>query len=287
MKTRLSHYGRRVVRAVATTDGPLYAPVRIEDSELDRRVARILATGRRTQDERLDAWGDGKVLALGTVWSGEIAPHVDARLDALRPLVTGFTTGHVLHAEAAANSLDMGRRWVGDIREVIRAGARESKRGDGERVDLTDLAHSAARLEDALEKGNRDLIQSAHEQLRQDFAAVRRKHADAARRTADAQFADRGVREATQTRDTIRSMNEAHRAFWGAKDANGTSVPAAPASQATRTRDWVHQMPGGSPFINGGNLKHGTPRSPSVAEINQRNAAFWAERNGHGPQDAA
>lgn len=279
--THISHLGRRVLRAVPTTDGRIHAPLSISDAEIERRVGEHL----RTHDSRLDAWSDGKVLALATVWSGELQPQIDARLDALRPLVTGFTSARVLHAEAAAKSLDLGRRWVGDIRGAIRAGARDGERGDGERVDLTDLARSAERLEDALEKRNPELIQSAHDQLRREFDLVRRNHADTARHTADAQFADRGAREAQETRDTIRSMNQRNREFWSGRDANGTRVPTtpvtavSPASQSTRTRDWAHEIPGGSPFANATSLKFGTSRPSTVSEINRRNREFWAQRN--------
>lgn len=254
--THISHLGRRVLRAVPTTDGRIHAPLSITDEEIERRVARAVGERIRTRDDRLDAWSDGKVLALATVWSGELQPQIDARLDALRPLVTGFTSNRVLHAEAAAKSLDLGRRWVGDIRGAIRAGARDGERGDGERVDLTDLARSADRLDDALEKRNPELIQSAHDQLRREFDLVRRNHADTTRPTTDAQLVDRGAREARDTRDTIRSMNQKNREFWSGQDANGTRVPTtpvtavSPASQSTRTRDWAHEIPGGSPFAN-------------------------------------
>lgn len=279
---RISHNGRSVVRSVQTNDAKIYAPISVSDAELDRRVARMIA-GRRTRDSMLNAISPGKVLALGTVWTGSLAPEIDSRLDALRPIVSGLTSGNRLNAEPAGASLDMGRRWVGDIVGMIRAGAHDSEGREGERVDLTGLARSAERLEDAFEKGNRDLIRSAAEQLRQDFEMVREKHADSARRTADAAFADRGAREAAATRDTIRSMNQANRDFWNAHSYNGTGAPtpaAAVAPLPTRTRDWAMDVPGGSPFINAANMKHSTPRTPSIAEINRRNARFWAERNG-------
>ncbi len=282
MKTlRISHAGRRVVRAVQTKDGKIHAPFSVSDAELDRRVARIVA-GRRTRDSMLNALGTGKVLALGRVWTGELQPEIDSRLDALRPIVSGLTSGNRLNSEPAGASLDMGRRWVGDIVGMIRAGAHDSEGREGERVDLTGLARSAERLEDAFEKGNRDLIRSAAEQLRQDFEAVRERHADSARRSADAVFAARGAREAAATRDTIRSMNQANREFWNAHSYNGSgATPAAPAVPApSRTRDWAMDVPGGSPFINAAHMKHSTPQTPSIAEINRRNARFWAERNG-------
>ncbi len=287
--TRIRHVGSRV-SSVRTNDGQLYAPHQVSDVEMDRRVARILADRLRTRDAMLNAIPVGKVLALGTVWTGELQPEIDARLDALRPIVSALTTTGRLTAEPAAPSLEMGRRWIGDIRDVIRGGARDSEHREGERVDLSALARSADRLEDAFEKGNRDLIQSAHEELRREFETVRLNHADGVRRTADAAFADRGTREAASMRDRIRSMNEANRALWSGRAENGTIIPeptAIAAPRPTSTRDWAMEVPGGSPFINARNLKHSTPHTPSVAEINARNAAFWAERGGNGPKDAA
>ncbi|MDA8348955.1 MAG: hypothetical protein M0038_09155 [Pseudomonadota bacterium] len=285
---RLSHYGSRVVRAVPTTDGRIHAPTAVSDAELDQRVAQLV--DKRTRDSMLNAVGTGKVLALGRVWSGELQPEIDSRLDALRPLATGYTIGNRLTAEPAAPSLDLGRRWVGDIRDIIRSGARDSEDGQGERVDLTDLARSAERLEDAFEKNNPDLIRSAHDQLRRDFDEVRRKHADGARRTADAAFADRGAWEAAAMSATIRGMNQANRNFWNAHSYNGTGAPM-PAAAATprpaRTRDWAMDIPGGSPFVNRRSLTFGGANPPSVADINRANAAFWAARDGNGPQNAA
>ncbi len=286
--TRILHFGGRIVRAVPTNDGPLHAPVRIEDSELDQRVARILGDRLRTRDAMLNAEPTGKVLALGRVWTGELEPEIDARLAALQPIVSALTTGRRLTAEPAAPSLDLGRRWLGDIRDVLRAGVRDSEGRQGERVDLTDLARSADRLEDALERGDRAAVAAAHDQLRRDFDDVRRKHADGARRTADARLLDRVARERDATRDTIQSINAMNRQLWSGHAENGTRVPnpaaVAPPAPA-RTRDWAHEIPGGSPFANGRHLKHSASRTPSVAEINARNSRFWAEHDG--PKDAA
>lgn len=287
---RISHNGRSVVRSVPTNDGRIHAPVAVQDSEIERRVARIVDLRLRTRDSMLNAINPGKVLALGTVWTGELQPQIDSRLDALRPIVSGFTLGHRLSAEPAGAQLDMGRKWTGDICNLLRAGAHDSDGREGERVDLTDLVRSAERLEDAFEKGNPELIESAHDQLRRDFKTVRLKHANGARQTADAAFADRGAREAAATRDAIQSMNLAHRQFWNERSYNGTGAPmptVAAAPAPTRTRDWAMEVPGGSPFANRRSLTFGGVPSPSVAEINARNAAFWAARDGNGPLDAA
>ena len=290
MKTvRIATHDCRAVRAVPTTDAQIYAPITVSDAELDHRVLRLVDK-RRTRDSMLNAIGTGKVLALGRVWSGELQPEIDSRLDALRPIVSGFTTGNRLTAEPAAASLDLGRRWVGDIRDIIRSGARDSEGGQGERVDLTDLARAAERLEAALEQGDRSAVASAHDQLRRDFDEVRRKHADGAQRTADAAFAARGAREASATRDTIQGMNAANKAFWDQRSYNGTGAPmpaATPASRPAPTRDWAMDVPGGSPFVNQRSLTFGGAPARSVAEINRANAAFWAAQGGNGPKDAA
>ncbi len=285
---RVSHFGRRVVRSLPTIDGRIHAPVRIEDSELDRRVSRIVGERLRTRDAMLNAISPGKVLALATVWNGSQAPEIDARLDALRPIVSGFTANRRLNAEPAAPSLDLGRRYVGDIRDILRSGARDSEGQQGEKVDLTAMSRSADLLEDALGRGNPDLIAAAHGQLRRDFEEARERHADSARRSADAAFADRGAREAMQTRDAIRGMNAANRDFWRNQDPQGTPTAATiPTPRPAPTRDWAHQIPGGSPFANGRYLKHSTPQSPSLTELNRRNAEFWQGRDGNGPKDAA
>lgn len=286
---RLSHYGSRVVRAVRTNDARIYAPISVSDAELDHRVDRLIDK-RRTRDSMLNAIGPGKVLALGTVWTGSLVPEIDSRLDALRPIVSGFTPGNRLNAEAAAPSLDLGRRWVGDLRSIITAGVRDSEGREGERVDLTSVARSAERLEDAFEKNNPDLIRSAHNQLRRDFDEVRRKHADGAQRTADAAFAERGAREAAATSATIRAMNQANRDFWNAHSYNGTGAPMPAAAAAPRpapTRDWAMDIPGGHPFANQRSLTFGGVPARSVAEINRANAAFWAAQGANVPADAA
>ena len=281
--TRILHFGGRVQRAVATNDGPIHAPVRIEDSELDRRVARILSDRMRTRDAILNAVPTGKVLALGTVWAGSLEPEIDARLDALRPIVSGFTSGRVLSAEPAAASLDMGRRWIGDVRDIIRAGARDSEGRQGEKVDLTALSRSADRLEDALERGDRAAALAANDELRRSFAAIRERHGDSARRTADARLLDHAARERDATRATIQSINAMNRQMWSGQAENGTRVPNTAAvvpPAPARTRDWAMDVPGGSPFVNGAHLKHSTPRTLSVAELNARNRLFWAEQDG-------
>jgi len=277
------HRGSLVARTVPTVDARMFAPHSVSDSELERRVSRAVNSRLRSRDEVLNAVSSGKVLALGTVWTGELKPHIDARLEAIKPLVTGLSLGRVLHAEPGSHSLRMGRKWTGDILGLIRAGARDSEGQEGEQVDLTDLTRSASKLEDAFEKGNPDLILSNAKKLEEDFAMVRERHSDAAQRTADAAFAERGAREAAATRDTIRALNEANREFWSGRDINGTAVPTrhTQVPQPTRTRDWAHEMPGGSPFVNAAHLKHSAPRgAPSIAEINRRNARFWRERNG-------
>ncbi len=293
MKRNILSFDRRVVCGVRTVDGPIYAPQPVSDAEIERRVAAALR--RRTQDDLLNAVNPGKVLALGKVWTGSLAPEIDARLDAIRPLVTGFTSGRVLNAEPASPSLDLGRKWVGDVVGMLRAAARDSETGEGEKVDLTEVARSASHLERAFERGNPDLITAAYGALRRDFDGVRQRHADDRRRTADAAVADRGAREAQATRSLIQDINSRNRAFYSGRDANGTVVG---------TRDFAQDMPGasggksfysggqprpvtGSPFINGRALRFGGTPTPSIAEINRRNAQFWASRNGNGPKDAA
>ena len=179
----------------------------------------------------------------------------------------------------------MGRRWIGDMHDAIRAGARDSKAGKGDRVDLTDLARSAADLENALERRDQNAISPAYKRLRSAYDAIQRRLADSERRTSDATFADRGAHEARNTRDIIRSMNRANRKFWAGGSVNDTRDPttavptATPTPHSTRTQDWAHQIPPGSPFANAGSLTFETSRTPTVSQINQRNAEFWAKRS--------
>jgi hypothetical protein len=103
---------------------------------------------RRTRDARLEALHPaGKCIALGTVWTGQLKPLLDYRLDALQPLVTGFTMGRVLNAEQLANVIDLGRVYLSDLTSRIRAAAADSRSAPGNRVDLAPVLTEADRLE--------------------------------------------------------------------------------------------------------------------------------------------
>jgi hypothetical protein len=87
----------------------------------DSHLQRGLGTRRRTRDDILNAWSDGKQLALGTVWDGDLKPRFDTAMDEVKALVTGFTSGQVLHAEPVPADLDLGD--VSDGLELIERGA--------------------------------------------------------------------------------------------------------------------------------------------------------------------
>lgn len=163
-----------------------------------RLVPRFKITGLKhapTNDARLDARSDGKQLVLGHVWNGDLSPRIDRLKDSIKELVTGFTSGNVLHAEQASG-LDLGEVWDGlDKLEKAVGGIKQKassmRTGDGDFLDRSNIA-------------TRNTIASmkaeAAKRWRRDNSTVDQHHRTAA--------------QATDMRDKISAINSANREFW-------------------------------------------------------------------------
>lgn len=232
----------RVLRGVYTTDAP--------------RVGR-----RRTRDDLLSAVPVGKVLCLGTVYTGEVQPYVDGTIEAIKPLVGGFASGRVLHAEPGPETLDLGVRLLGDLRDRIASAADKGRRAgfrDGEKkpLDLTELDRAAEQLEAAFSGGEPSEITEGLDRFQRARDSLRR-----------ARDSDRLQAEREHASQTLEDLNQKNMAYWSRKDD-------APSRE---TADSARNAPGGP-----------SRRGNTVAEINRRNADFWNRQGGgNGPLDAA
>lgn len=219
------------------------------------------------RDDLLSAVPVGKVLALGTVWEGHLGPRVDATIEAVQPLVTGFTSGRVLRAEPIGKVLDLGTTWVGNLRSEIAdvangtqtAGARAD-----ESVDITELTRAVQELEAAFESGRPDQIGDAFKRTKAARDALR-KPTDQ-RRTSDVtRSAEDAGRRANANVEHIQSIQRKTNEFW--------------AGEARRD-PLTGRMTGDAPRRSSG-------ASNDLRSINEANAAFWTQQGGNGPKDAA
>jgi hypothetical protein len=195
---------------------------------------------RMTHDDRLEAIPPGKCLIPGTVWRGDLKPLVDARIDSLAPLVTGFTGGNVLHAEPTPAVLNMGRTWTGDLIEKLNMLVSSRQSTSDDQVDLTQVATELEQLHGVL--GTQPL------KVGQVTDALRR-----VRRASDAvdpQFTtDSNFRASVRGSHAANAaLNATYRQYWSEHAAK------------TATRD-----------------KAPSPR-PTAADLNAANRAFWAGR---------
>lgn len=246
--------GRTVLRGVPTYD------------VLDRnghRVAGRFYTRPLIRDDLLRAVPVGKVLALGTVWEGHLSPRVDATIEAVQPLLSGFAAGRALHAEPIGKVLDLGTTWVGNLRSEIADVANETQtaaaRAD-QSVDITDLTRAVQELEAAFEARRPDQIGDAFKRMKAARDALRRPTDQ--RHTGDA---GRSPADANASVEYIRNLQRKMNDFW--------------AREAQR-----------DPLT--GRMTGDVPRRPSgvsndLRSINEANAAFWAQQGGNGPKDAA
>lgn len=218
--------------------------------------ARFLSTntpvrGRRSRDEVLTATPPGKLIVGATIWNGSLAPFVDAAIAAVGSYVApGRSLGQPLNPEPSPQSLDLGRRWLGDVSRAL-TGQDGAPDAD---TDVTEVLKAVASLQQEL--GTQapcfQGIQDSLSRLKAARAAVRtptgdtaknwgtaflqrsrdnsRRMAAAMKTTADHLTATRTgdrdtvteVREhigdmhrATNARDQGEALNAAHRAMWG------------------------------------------------------------------------
>jgi len=193
--------------------------------------------GHVARDEILTPITTGKTLVLGRTWTGGLQSLVDSTLAAVEPLANGLASGNVLHAEGVPATLDLGRRWVGDLYQRIAA----AKVDNGD-VDLSEVAQELRQLSEQMSLTPGPAIGDAVSRLRQAVDAVK-----ARTRTGDAH-------------PMIRGYSRPH-GNWGKATLPAELNAAARAhyARANRTRD----------------VRTASGAPPSVADLNKANRAFW------------
>ena len=188
-------------------------------------VAPGWLAARRICDELLTSIGGSKLLVLGRIWAGGMSAQVDAVLAAVEPLTRGFIPGHVVGADPVPPALDMGRRWVGDLREQI-ADAVRGRRGSEapDDVDVGEVLEAVAQLQAQMgtEAPDFTAITDSVRKLRRrrDAVAAKRRMIDAARTRDEAQ--EDLSRANASSRSEVAKMNAASKAQWGERASGAT-----------------------------------------------------------------
>lgn len=134
-------------------------------------VRRVFSTDtprrRFLHDELLSGIPPGKCLCLGRIWTGELRPALDATLEAMRPIATGFSSGRTLSAEPSPATLDLGRTWLDQLRsKVLDATRNYEGGGKDDSVDLALVAAGIRDLSEALVSGDISSLAWATDGLR-------------------------------------------------------------------------------------------------------------------------
>jgi hypothetical protein len=241
------HDWRLVLKGVRTTD------------------ARMFGTRqrRRSRDDLLNAIPTGKLLALGTTWTGDLKPLTDATIAALTPIVSGFTLGRTLHAQNAGAVLDLGLRWLGQLRSKLTDAVASNRAPGPEDTDVGELMCEVAQLEQLMAQPPQNFagIQDGFRRLRAARDAL------TPRRTHDASgMAGRDRRIGGFSRPiTGEQLNRQNAAFWAAQPSPAATQDAS-AGQGGRLRDALHAV---------GTAKTPTERGEALNVLNRE---FWAGR---------
>ena len=212
----------------------------VNDAPVRRR--RVLA------DTMLSAIEPGKAFCAGTVWQGALKPMIDGRVAALGSIFSGFTTGNVLHAENVRATLDLGRRWLGDLVTELTAAPTSAVEGR-DAVDLAPVYAGVRNLQEAIEAN------AANPAAIQDAVAGLKRAADAVR--------PRGTRDWLRPAgDQGREMNQRNADFWREREA---AVELSTVPSAT-VRDDVARA------------NRATNMRDRIGAINEANRKFWSGR---------
>ena len=246
-----------------------------DDRNRYRRVG-----GHRVRDELLSPVYSGKLHVAARTWEGDLKPKIDAAIAAVEPLITGLTSGNVLHAEPGPADLNLGRQWLGDLRSRLADAVMEHARsggGSGEAIgiDLSAVLQAAARLDEVFETGGRNPAQlsSAFDALRRARDAVMecdpaedpystRQIGDAGRHPGIRGWSRPIGGFGRQT--SPASINRDNRAYWEKRTAD----QLASLAPAAGTRGALERT------ISRG----GASGAKSIADINKANAEFWRGR---------
>lgn len=261
-------------------------------------------------DEILSAIPPGRVLCLGTVWRGELAPRVEAAAEAISSafVAPGLSLGGALHAEPAPDVLDMGRTWVGNLQTKILASAadfasqqRPEEAGAAPGTDLGEVVEQLDRLRRDMGTGNPQTIADGVRRLR-----------DAAGRVTDSmkgRSLDRHHTGDFSRSVSIATINQRNRDFHARNSAaprldssgrmvRGAVVRTGDSARMTAVRDAEHAVRSastpreqlsainllnrlqatreGEPFGTAGMIGRRPPQSP--VELNAMHRAYWAGR---------
>jgi hypothetical protein len=221
----------------------------------------------RTRDEILRQQPNEKRLAIGRVWTGELAPKVDSFISQADPISRGYLQGHVVGAEDAPGGLDLGTSAADLERQIMSASEPGSSRAGPDDVDVSEvLAEIRAFRASVGSSPNQNTMRDALVRLRAARDAVDRQMRG--RGTADAQHALRRMNDAART--TITRMNAAAAAFWGARN-----------TALTQDNNWRRLLSGRDTTTRVGLERHarqGSSAAETVRVINERNKAFWSGR---------
>jgi len=268
---------------------------------------------RRTGDEILNAIPPGRILCLGTIWTGELAPAVTRAAAAIAAnfLSPGLSVGGVLHAEPAPDTLDLGRQWLGALQTRILASAadfasqRPEEAGDEPGTDIGEVIQQLDRLRRDMGTADRAKIRDGVSRLQAAADRVSRSRDEAERHGA---FSE-GRRIADATARRVADINQRNADFWNRRSStpsldsrgrmNWRTGDAAPA-ETTAFRDAMHAAAnaatpreqisalnraaksfwsrGEPPTVTGDALRR-TPAPTTIGEINARNRAYWAGRS--------
>ncbi|MFZ1905205.1 MAG: hypothetical protein WAU56_07420 [Steroidobacteraceae bacterium] len=221
--------------------------------------ARMLGTRqrRRTRDDLLNAIPTGKLLALGTVWTGSLKPLVDATIEALGPIVSGFTLGRTLHAENTGAVLDLGLRWLGQLHSKITDAVASNRYPGPSDTDVGELLREVESLERVMATGPQNFagIQDGFRGLRaaRDALTPRRAHD-----TRDPRIG--GFSKAVSGQE----LNNLNARYWAAQPSAAATQDASAAAQTGRVRDALHAVSAAQ-----------TGRERAEA-INRAHREFWA-----------
>jgi hypothetical protein len=231
----------------------------------------------RVHDEILIPITSGKTAALGTVWTGNLAPKVDAFVAAVQPLVRGFALGHIVNAESAPGGLDLGKLWTGfiDLRDaLLNAVSGEPPAGS----QVVDLGGLLAELESFRASVGSRLDMNA---MKDALAGLKRAR-DAVNAQARAKPEDESAAAAAWNR--AASFDTA--ATWGANFLAGSrdrTRNAIAAMSAAAARRYAPAAP--MRDSTGGDVRDAVDRANKATDprdqiraINDANRAFHAAR---------
>jgi hypothetical protein len=263
----------------------------------------------------LSAIPPGKVFCNGTLWTGELAPLLDATLSAVESMYTapGLSLGHALNAEGVQTLQLLGRTWldnvVSQIKRASADGGLDPETGTSRVLPGVRSAGDPSRAQaarasgDAPQPGDPDVTT-----ILRDIELLRTQMGTTAMNFSGVQDAIRRLRrslDSTRTSDARRpigqwtkglsgdAINQRNREFWtqrttsdaamstAARDALASFHKATTPSQRNEAMNAMHKA-----FWSRDNRPATLPAPESAAhpwaaqgeEMNRRAREFWATR---------